>query len=341
MKNLYYSIRTYQNIIKKDLDQKFHIPLSKKFKLWKNGFLAEKYVLYQLDQNDSNLYLSDYHASMARWINEPFNELLTNKLIFSEYVGQFVKVPKIFGIFVEGIYYPKTGEPLLIHIKATKAFVVKDVNGGGGKGVFIVKSLANGDYSVNNTIIYKENDLLAFFRSLNNYILTEYIYPGDFSKSLNQDSVNTMRIVTLINPQTKKAFIAAAAQRIGVKASAPQDNFTKGALSALINLDTGELSEATGHPKSSKHQKYKYHPDTNRKIQGVKIPDWENLKNIILSAANDLPMLKCVGWDFLISQEGLVAIEGNHHPDPDVLQAHEPLLINPDIRDFYQYYKIL
>ena len=57
----------------------------KKIKLWGKGFLAEKYTLYQFDKNDSKKYFSDYHASMSRNINEPFNDLLTNKLVFSEY----------------------------------------------------------------------------------------------------------------------------------------------------------------------------------------------------------------------------------------------------------------
>ena len=34
-------------------------------------------------------------------------------------------------------------------------------------------------------------------------------------------------------------------------------------------------------------------------------------------------LLKC-RMGFFINDKGLVAIEGNHHPDPDVLQGHEP-----------------
>lgn len=341
MKSTYYKSRAILNIINKDLKDKFPLSIFKKIGLWRKGFLAEKHVLYQLNKNNYKNYLSDYHTSMARWINEPFNELLTNKLIFSECVGKFITVPKTYGIFVNGVFSSYTGLSLNQLIDEIDQFVVKTVSGGGGKGVFLIKKEDNSTFVLNNSTRYTKMELEDFFKSLNNYIFTEFIEPSDFSKSLNKSSVNTMRVLTLIDPKTNKAFIARAVQRIGVNASAPQDNFTKGGLSAAINLDTGELSDCTCHPKTKEHIRYTHHPDTNIKIEGVKIPNWPDISNEILQAATSLPMLKCVGWDFVISKNGLVAIEGNHHPDPDVLQGHQPLLTDERIRSFYEYYNIL
>ncbi|WP_299119785.1 sugar-transfer associated ATP-grasp domain-containing protein [uncultured Winogradskyella sp.] len=341
MKFTYYKYRTKINIVKKDLKDKFPLGISKKIDLWRKGFLAEKYTLYQLDKNNYKDYLSDYHAAMARWINEPFNELLTNKLIFSECVGKHIKVPKTFGIFVSGEFFSNDNRTLNELIIQFDIFVVKTVSGGGGKGVHIIENKNNDEFLLNNTKSYNSKELLEFFTSLNNYIFTEFIEPSDFSKSLNAASVNTMRIITLIDPITNRAFIARAVQRIGVAASAPQDNFTKGGLSAAINIETGILSDCTRHPKTKEHNRYTHHPDTNIKIEGVAIPNWQSIKEEIIQTANRLPMLKCVGWDFVLSNKGLVAIEGNHHPDPDVLQGHEPLLTDERIKAFYKFHKII
>ena len=60
-----------------------------------------------------------------------------------------------------------------------------------------------------------------------------------------------------------------------------------------------------------------------------------------MHAAESLPMLKCIGWDFVLTDSTVVAIEGNHHPDPDVLQCHSPLLIDEKIKNFYKYHKII
>lgn len=341
MKQAYYKYRAKLNIIKKDLKDKFPISFFKKMDLWRKGFLAEKYTLYQLDKNNYKDYLSDYHTSMARWINEPFNEILTNKLIFSECVGKYIKVPETYGIFVSGQFSSNSEKTLEALVDQLTVFVVKVVSGGGGKGVYIIKKENDNQFVLNNTTAYNKVELFQFFTTLNNYIFTEFIEPSDFSKSLNESSVNTMRIITLLDPKTNKAFIARAVQRIGVAASAPQDNFTKGGLSAAINLETGQLSDCTRHPKTKEHNRYTHHPDTKIKIEGVTIPDWKSITMQIEDAANSLPMLKVIGWDFVISNKGLVAIEGNHHPDPDVLQGHEPLLTDERIKAFYKFHKII
>ncbi|EDP71459.1 putative hexapeptide transferase family protein [Flavobacteriales bacterium ALC-1] len=341
MKQTYYKYRAKLNIIKKDLRDKFPISFFKKMGLWRKGFLAEKHVLYQLDKNNYKDYLSDYHTSMARWINEPFNEILTNKLIFSECVGKYIKVPETYGIFVNGKFSFNSGKTLEELVEQLNIFVVKVVSGGGGKGVYIIKKKSDNQFVLNNTTTYNKVELFEFFTTLNNYIFTEFIEPSEFSKSLNETSVNTMRIITLIDPKTNKAFIARAVQRIGVAASAPQDNFTKGGLSAAIDLMTGQLSDCTRHPKTKEHKRYTHHPDTNIKIEGVIIPNWKSIEAQIIEAANNLPTLKVIGWDFVISNKGLVAIEGNHHPDPDVLQGHEPLLTDERIKAFYKFHNII
>ncbi|TXE18866.1 hypothetical protein ES692_05290 [Psychroserpens burtonensis] len=341
MKFTYYKYRAKLNIIKKDLRDRFPLSFFKKISLWRKGFLAEKHVLYQLDKNNHKHYLSDYHTSMARWINEPFNEMLTNKLIFSDCVGKYIKVPETYGIFVGGHFSSNSDKTLEILLNVFDVFVVKTVSGGGGKGVYIIKKENDNQFLLNNIATYNSIELLEFFKTLNNYIFTEFIEPSAFSKSLNETSVNTMRVITLIDPKTNKAYIARAVQRIGVADSAPQDNFTKGGLSASIDLKTGQLSDCTRHPKTKEHKRYTHHPDTNIKIEGTVIPDWRSIATEIVHAANSLPMLKCIGWDFVISNKGLVAIEGNHHPDPDVLQGHEPLLTDERIKAFYKFHKII
>lgn len=341
MKHTYYKYRLWLNIIKKDLKDKFPISIFLKISLWKKGFLAEKYTLYQLDKNNYKDYLSDHHTSMARYINEPFNDILTNKLIFGEIVGQFIKVPKTYGWIFNGVFFNKTNLLLIDILSSFDTFVVKAVTGGGGKGVFIISKKKDNLFIVNNTLEFSTQKLTEFISSLDNYILTEFIKPSEFVKSLNHGTINTMRIITMLDPKTNRPFIARAVQRIGVNSSAPMDNFTKGGLSASIDLNSGKLGDATCHPKTKNHIRYSSHPNTNINFEGKIIPKWKEIKQEILKGASNLPMLKCVGWDFLLSDKGLVAIEGNHHPDPDVLQGHGPILTDKRIKAFYKHYNII
>lgn len=311
----------------------------KRIKMWSKGFLSEKQTLYQFDKNDYRLYLSDYHTSMARWINEPFNDILTNKLIFEEIVGSYIKVPESFGWIFNGTYFSKSEETLEDLIKTQDRFVLKAVTGGGGKSVYVAH-VKGEKIALNEKDEMSHSEFIAFTQNLNNFIICAYIEPGSFSKSLS-NCLNTLRVLTIFDDDINEAYMARAVHRIGVLSSAPMDNFTKGGLSANINLETGELSDATGHPKDENHERYSVHPETKGQIQGAIIPNWTKIRMEIESAASKLPMLKVVGWDIMLTDDGVYAIEGNHHPDPDVLQAHEPLLADPRIQSFYKKHKII
>ena len=53
---------------------------------------------------------------------------------------------------------------------------------------------------------------------------------------------------------------------------------------------------------------------------GRKIPYWEELKKLGAAAHKDLPQIKFIGWDGAITENGRELIEGNHHPDYDLLE---------------------
>lgn len=326
-------------IIKKDLTGHYQTSFLKRLRMWSKGFLSEKQTLYQFNRNDYRLYLSDYQTSMARWINEPFNEVLTNKLIFEEIVGSYIQVPETLGWIFNGAYYGKGIPTLEKLIDNERKFVMKAVTGGGGKSVYIAQSKGDQVF-LNEKQEMTRSEFLKFVKGLNNFIISKYIEPGSFSKSFS-NCLNTLRVLTLFDDKENKAFVARAVHRIGVISSAPMDNFTKGGLSASINIQTGELSDATGHPKDENHIRHSIHPETKSQIKGAIIPNWNKIKEEIELAASKLPMLKVVGWDIMISDDGVYAIEGNHHPDPDVLQAHGPLLSDDRIRRFYKVHKII
>jgi hypothetical protein len=340
LKYTYFKFRTYINIISKDLSAKFPLPWHKKVKMWYNGFLAEKYALYQLETFSHKLFLSDFHTSMARWINEPFNDLLTNKYLFAAVVGKYIRTPETYGFISSGRYYPENKVDFEELLEQLSSLVLKPVTGGGGQGVHLIKKVEN-NFKINGKESLTKDELYKLISSKDNYIVTEYIEQGAFQRALYTHSTNTMRVLTLIDPETRKPFIVRAVQRVGSKGSEPQDNFTKGGLSFNINLENGSLSDGTIHPYNNKHVRYSHHPVTLNKIEGLVIPDWDKVKEEILCLAGQLPMLKCVGWDFLLTGSGLVAIEGNHHPDPDVLQGHGPLLHNKEVVKFYKYHKVL
>jgi hypothetical protein len=345
MKKNIYKVLHRLNIIKKDLQNQFPLSFKLKIKMWKQGFLAEKFVLYNLSQNDWREFLSDYHAKQAKWINDPYTSVLDNKLLFHGIVGESIRVPKSYALIKAGRIHPINKEKTIsnfdqfIEFNKKKPIVLKPVYGGGGKGVMLIDH-QNGSIRCNK-IPFDEKDLKKSLGSMDDVLITEFIEQGHFPKTLYPDSANTMRIVTLRDVDTDKPFIARAVQRIGSQKTAPLDNFTKGGMSSMIASESGTLSPAATHPKSSTLEWHDSHPDTGVSIAGQQIPGWDQIRRAILEAAEALPFLKCIGWDLLLTESGPVALEGNSHPDPDVLQCHGPLLQNERIYKFYRYHGVI
>jgi hypothetical protein len=345
MKKVIYKILHRKNIIKKDIEGRFPISFKIKLKMWKQGFLAEKFVLYNLSQNNWMEFLSDYHAKQAKWVNDPYNVVLDNKLIFHCVVRKAIRVPENYALIKKGRIHPinrertiTNFEQLVKYIKK-KPIVLKPVSGGGGKNVLLIDH--QNKLLVCNKIPSDEQKLKERIESMDEVLITEFIEQGRFPKSLHPESANTMRIVTLRDVDTDKPFIARAVQRIGNQKTAPQDNFTKGGMSSMIDLESGILSPAATHPKSSTLKWYDSHPGTGVSITGQQVPGWDQIKRAIIEAAEELPFLKCIGWDILLAESGPVALEGNSHPDPDVLQCHGPLLQNERVLRFYQHYGVV
>jgi hypothetical protein len=339
IKRFFYSLRAYLTVINKDLRGGFPLSFIRKLECWKGGFLAEKYVLYGLAGHSKDFYLSDVHASMARWVNEPYTSVLSNKFLFEKVVGPVIRTPKTLGLIINGhLIASEVGEGdgdwgALIDLCRTEPVILKPVVGGGGKGVMQV--LADGaGLSINGESLSHDR-AISRLSDLDDYLVSEFVAQGEFARSLNPATTNTLRVVTLYDDDMGEPFIARAVQRIGNNKSAPYDNFTQGGLSAMIDLQTGMLGKAASHPESPTLQWHSIHPDTDGQIEGRVVPGWHGIQESIVNAARQVPFLKCVGWDFMLTDDGLCAIEGNHHPDPDVLQCHGGLLHDDRVRRFY------
>lgn len=343
----YYSCKSRLDVIRNDIKSKNEIDFSKRLKMWRLGFLSEKYYLYNLEVNDFRDYLSDHNHEMTRFINYPYDIILNDKIIFEKIISQYIRVPKNYGLISNGMIFPLQSEVKINNIdsiismcKETNGLVIKPVVGSQGRGVKILHITDNIIYLNGRETDRRELESIIF--SLDNSIITEYIEQGEYSHKLYPGSTNTMRIVAMVDPDTHRPFIAGAAQRIGGNASGGLDNFARGGYSAGIDLDSGELSAAVTRLETQNLIWHNTHPDTGSQIKGVKVPGWHNIIHRLLSMMEELPYIKYVGWDVVLADDNdIVVIEGNSYPQPRVIQLHTPLLKNDQIRKFYRHYGII
>ena len=150
-------------------------------------------------------------------------------------------------------------------------------------------------------------------------LLEEPIKQHEEMNRLNSSSVNTVRMVTVMN-ENSDVTILATYSRIGN--GNVVDNFNSGGMTAKINRDTGVIEEAAVNKLGEVYEK---HPITGTTIKGFQIPCWNEARNLVKEAARLSQHVRYVGWDVAITVDGPVLVEGNHYPGHDIYQVAEKL----------------
>ena len=205
---------------------------------------------------------------------------------------------KLFADLTGREYFDTPGcsrEQFVIFAERHRAFIVKPIAGGFGLGVGRVEITA-------------ETDLAALYEELkgNGMLAEEIIRQHEEMASFNPDSVNAVRVTTVL--KDGRAQVVTAAAKFG-NGHSITDNFAMGGILAAIEPETGVVI-STGIDKDGR--RYVRHPVTNRQILGFTIPQWDQVVALVGRAAARLPRVRYVGWDVALSKEGgPVLVEGN------------------------------
>lgn len=189
-------------------------------------------------------------------------------------------------------------------LKKNKEFMIKPIDGLGGSGV---------DKMLKKDI----KDVEEFYQKLKNenLFLEGYVIQHPKMNKICSSSVNTIRIMTF--GYNGKSEILFAALRVGNGKHAV-DNFHKGGMGVLIDLETGKL---IGNAFDKDLNEFECHPMTNTKFDGFEIPNWDIVKKTVKEAALVNNNIHVVGWDVAITEHGCTFIEGNRRPGFDLVQV--------------------
>lgn len=260
------------------------------------GFCGEDYFLNSPGYAMKNFQKADFF-SHKRWLkargvfnNFQYTGILQNKVKALEYFAEFIH---------HDWCYPKKHdyETFEKFIKKYNNIICKPVSQEGGTGVSLYNSSGNllDDYE-----LFKKNDIL----------LEECIVQHS-DMSFNNRSVNTIRVYTVLDKKGK-AHILKTVLRAGIGDSIV-DNFHSGGVIYPINVKRGFI-ESFGVRRGGKECIYT-HPGTKRIMLGFHIPQWEKLKENVSTMAERLPKLRYVGWDMVVTPQGVDCIEANDNAD--------------------------
>lgn len=327
-------------LIEREAVSTVRVPWWRKPGLWRRGFLSESEVLYGLGSRSGTDYVSDLERFLGtRLINGSRSVLLDDKLLFDRLLEPFPDLkPRFFGLLDGDRVRSPGGRPVddldfAALLEREGKLVVKPSSGGGGKGVALLAAADNGTFRINGRLAERD-DLARLGRLSERLMVTEQVAQHPELRTLYPRTVNTLRVLT-IQDDAGRAFIARAILRIGCPQSEPTDNWSRGGLSAAVDLDTGEVGRAASYPAgSSAVTWHSRHPDSGARISGITVPNWHGIARRIRELADSLPFLPYVGWDVLPTEEGFKILEGNSYSDVNLLQIHGPLLRDPRILDF-------
>lgn len=233
--------------------------------------------------------------SMMNDKSEIYN--FTNKAKFNEVFRRFIKRDFIF-------LEENTLEDFINWIADKTYIIAKPNDGVAGKGI---EKICISEYS-------NIGELYKHLKMNNLNLIEDFIQQHNDINTVNPSSVNTIRIVTV--RQNKQTDIIAAVLRIGIGNHI--DNFSAGGIAAPIDIKTGRVYKPAVSKRSE--EIYEYHPRTKTKINGLKIPYWNETIKMVIELSKIIPEVKTVGWDIAITEYGPELIEGNNNWNKDSFQ---------------------
>jgi len=333
----------FVRLAEKELRSTVPVPIGRRLRMWRQGFLGESFVIYRLDRNNPALYVTDFQRHVRTPdLNGRYRFLLKDKLLFERTMRNFpAQQIATFGVIRGGrMHFTGTGnrdaaDYLLGLLDSRPRLVVKPVAGGAGGNVRLLFR-ENGRLLLNDRPV-SSDELRGVTRLMRNDIVMEHVQQHPNIAALYPRTTNTLRVLTMWDSERAEPFIAGAVLRIGRDQCYPVDNWSQGGLTADADLETGRLGKGVSHPGRSRSLNWcTRHPDTGARIEGLALPHWPEIRTEMLEICRSLPFLLYVGWDLILTADGFRLLEGNHYPDLNLMQVHRPLLAKERVAYFYK-----
>lgn len=224
---------------------------------------------------------------------------VSDKNYFDLYLKGF-PLPKTYVHMINGIFedenYNIISKETVSEILSNKDSVIvkPSMASYGGKGIKFLKNAS-------------KEEVLSFLEELDgeNYVFQQTVKQSSITAKLHPESLNTIRIMTLILDNDVKV-LPWCAFRMGMGKS-KVDNASFGGIYCRIN-DDGTLSEYAYNALGKRFDK---HPDGGS-FDELKFEFMDDVKKLVKEAAQRFPHFRLIGWDIAIDENNKpIIIEAN------------------------------
>lgn len=275
------------------------------------GVPPRSYYLFALFDEKNRQRASEFvHYHENNYLSAPFvsaedRQILDDKVRFHEFCRDLaLPTPPILACF-------QTGQEKIVDKLPPVDLIVKPLGGFAGGRIERWERGENGAYFGPAGSLPDGDALLDYVRALSRdqaFLVQPRVHNHPLLRVLSAGGLCTARLVTTRAPG-EPSQPAAAMLRMPVGGSVV-DNFSAGGIACPIDMQTGVLagSAVTWTPLSPRHDT---HPDTNHRIEGVSLPDWDAAVQLCLRTHNELTTCPGIGWDVGFTHQGPILLEGN------------------------------
>ena len=306
------------------------------------GIPSQHYLWYGLDRHDDTDFISDrIRYIRTPGLNGPYRVLLDDKLLFREVFRRHEELmPEAYALVRNGsVLSLSRDEPIgsvddvLRLLSRKRRLVLKPTTGGGGANVVFLEH-RDGGVTING----EARSLDAARKqiaTLRNHLLVEFIEPAAYSREIFPGSVNTLRILTLIDDDDPQPYVPCANHRFGTRHTKGVDNVSQGGLVAHLDLETGVLgpgirADREGRPRRSigTRTRARRSRADRAALAGDRRSDRGARAGVSLSALRGLGRRH--------DRRRFRILEGNSFTGLEIFQLQKPMLADPRVRRFYQ-----
>jgi len=197
-------------------------------------------------------------------------------------------------------------------VEQLKAFI-----GDCGGEVFVKVPVSDGGHGVSHCTMEDVAEIQQLIGSEDEVIMEERLVQCDEIAAFAPSSVNTLRVITIVDGGGT-VHIGAISLRMG-GGEAVIDNYSSGGISALVDVESGVIFTPASN---NSNKQYIFHPTTGKQIVGFKIPDIEGYKQFALQLAARHPEMRYVGWDIMKNNKGeFCVVEGNKDAGTNTIET--------------------